>query len=151
MEVSYIATQAYDWGNFPWGGGNESNIEAQLEGPRDVIFDLTNTSLDVRNGWGFNLPTGEIGDLFVAQGKGPRYDATLISAADLEATGGVIKPAGADGYHDYEGYMRMKYVTKSSETNTNDGVVAELNYAVNWRLLRYADVLLLAAENLYPR
>ena len=144
FEVSYVSSEAYDWGNFPWGGGNESNIEAQLEGPRDVVFDLTNTSLNVRNGWGFNLPTAEIGDLFVAEGKGPRYAASLISAADLIATGGAIKPAPAGGHHDYEGYMRLKYVTKTTETNTTGA--PELNYTVNWRLLRYGDVLLLAAE-----
>ena len=145
FEISYISTEAYNWGNFPWGGGNESNIEAQLEGPRDVVFDLSGTSLDVRNGWGFNNPSKKIGDLFVDEGKGPRYDATLISAEDLIATGGAINDPPAGGsHHDYEGYMRMKYVTKSSETNTE--AVAELNYTINWRILRYADVLLLAAE-----
>lgn len=141
FEVSYVSTEAYDWGNFPWGGGNESNIEAQLEGPRDAVFNLANCTLDVRNGWGFNLPTQKIGDLFVSEGETVRYQGTLVSQADLEAAGGVIvDPNG----HDYEGYMRLKYVTKNSETNL--GAVGELNYTINWRLIRYADVLLLAAE-----
>jgi len=67
--------------------------------------------------------------------------ATLISAADFEATGGVIK---APTFHDYEGYMRLKYVTRASESSISG--VRELNYTTNWRLMRYADVLLLAAE-----
>jgi tetratricopeptide (TPR) repeat protein len=140
FEVSYVSN-SYDWGNFPWGGGNESNIEAQLQGPRDAVFDLSNCTLDVRNGWGFNLPTQEIGDLFIAEGETIRYEGTLISQSDFEATGGVIVDENG---HDYEGYMRLKYVTKNSETDLN--AVAELNYTVNWRILRYADVLLMAAE-----
>lgn len=140
FEISYI-DNSYDWGNFPWGGGNESNIEAQLQGPRDAVFDLSNCTLDVRNGWGFNLPTKEIGDLFIAEGETVRYEGTLVSQADFEAAGGVIVDENG---HDYEGYMRLKYVTKDSETDLT--AVGELNYTINWRILRYADVLLMAAE-----
>lgn len=140
FEVSYVSNQ-YDWGNFPWGGGQESNIEAQLQGPRTTPFDLSESTLDVINGWGFNNPSREIGDLFVAEGETVRYEGTLISEDDFIATGGVITNPDE---HDYEGYMRLKYVTRPSETDTD--AIAELNYTINWRILRYADVLLMAAE-----
>ena len=151
FEVSYVSSELYDWGNFPWGGGNESNIEVQLQGPRDIYFNLTNVPLDVMNGWGFNLPSAEIGDLFVAELAGDndssRYWGTLVSASDLEALTPpsdtvVLAEAGVD--HDYEGYMRLKYVTRPS--TTSESGVRELNHGINWRLIRYADVLLMAAE-----
>ncbi|WP_320018147.1 RagB/SusD family nutrient uptake outer membrane protein [Labilibaculum manganireducens] len=141
FEVSYTAQESYDWNNFPWNGGNENNIEVQLQGPRSDLFDISNSSIDIINGWGFNLPSAKIGQAFADAGDTERRNATLMSEADFTATGGVIKDSNA---HDYEGYMRLKYVTKLSETGT-DGV-ADLNYTTNWRLMRYADVLLLAAE-----
>ncbi|MGE4587581.1 MAG: RagB/SusD family nutrient uptake outer membrane protein [Mangrovibacterium sp.] len=143
FEISYTAREAYDWGTFPWGGGNESNIEVELQGPRSDLFDLTNSTLKttVLNGWGFNMPSAKIGHAFEEVGDQVRMTATLISAADFEATGGVIKDPNA---HDYEGYMRLKYATKSAETSTTG--IPDLNYSTNWRLLRYADVLLMAAE-----
>ena len=146
FEVSYTAQEGYDWGTFPWGGGNESNIEIQLQGPRSDFFNLSNSTLDVNNGWGFNLPSKKIGDLFISEGETSRYDGTLISASDLEATGGVVNVSVNDNPppHDYEGYMRLKYVTRPSATSSTG--VPDLNYAINWRILRYADVLLMAAE-----
>ncbi|MDE5419018.1 RagB/SusD family nutrient uptake outer membrane protein [Labilibaculum sp. DW002] len=141
FEISYTSQESYDWGNFPWGGGNENNIEAQLQGPRSNLFNLSGSSLDVANGWGFNMPTSKIGQAYIDAGDTERGDATVMSAADFIATGGVIEDPNA---HDYEGYMRMKYVTKASETSESG--VAELNYTINWRLMRYADVLLMAAE-----
>ncbi len=141
FEMSYTAQEAYDWGTFPWDGGNESNIEVQLQGPRSSLFDISNSSLDILNGWGFNVPSAEIGKAFEDAGDEIRGAATVMSAADFEATGGVIVDADA---HDYEGYMRMKYITKTSDTDTD--AIGELNYSTNWRLMRYADVLLMAAE-----
>ncbi|MFW6227366.1 MAG: RagB/SusD family nutrient uptake outer membrane protein, partial [Bacteroidota bacterium] len=151
FETSYVSSEAYDWGNFPWGGGNESNIEAQLQGPRDTYFDVSGSSLNVINGWGFNLPSAKIGEMFVADleagnNDSSRYFGTLVSAADFEATGGEVLVSVDDdpAPHDYEGFMRLKYVTRS--TTTSDQGVPELNHGINWRIIRYADVLLMAAE-----
>ncbi|WP_372774304.1 RagB/SusD family nutrient uptake outer membrane protein [Mangrovibacterium sp.] len=141
FEISYTSNSVYDWGTFPWGGGNESNIEVQLQGPRSDLFDLTNCTLPIINGWGFNMPSAKIGQAFEDEEDDVRGAATVLSAADFIASGGAIKDPNA---HDYEGYMRMKYVTRSTETG--DKGIAELNYSTNWRLLRYADVLLMAAE-----
>ena len=44
---------------------------------------------------------------------------------------------------DYQGYLRRKYGAYSTESNED---VFQLNYGTNWRLIRYADVLLMAAE-----
>lgn len=144
FEICYTSQEGYDWGNFGWSGAHESNIHVQLMGPRDNLFKGVD-KVGIRNGWGFNLPTKKIGDAFVAAGdQGNRYKATLMSAQELIAAGGTIDLE--NGTHDYEGYMRMKYATRTSETNTSGSATPELNYATNWRLIRWADVLLLAAE-----
>ena len=139
FEIGYISTSANDWGNFNWSGRTESNIHVQLMGPRgDGFFNLTGTGL--LNGWGFNLPTSKILTAFDAAGDVNRKAATVMSEAELNAFGGSLTGSPWD----YEGGIRTKYATRSSETSS--GGVAELNYGTNWRLFRYAEVLLLAAE-----
>ena len=145
FEMGYISTSGRDWGNIAWGGRNESNLHIQLMGPRgDGIFDVTGTEL--LNGWGFNLPSSKLVDAFDAAGDVNRKAATVMTEAELIASGGVVDPTKATGgvIEDYEGAIRIKYATKS-EATLADGV-KELNYTTNWRLLRYAEVLLLAAE-----
>ena len=145
FEVGYVSTSARDWGNIAWGGRNESNLHIQLMGPRgDGIFDLTGTGLI--NGWGFNLPTSKLATAFDTAGDVDRKGATLMTEADLITAGGAVDPTAASGgtIWDYEGAIRIKYATKSEDTSA-DGV-RELNYSTNFRLFRYAEVLLLAAE-----
>ncbi|MDO6759974.1 RagB/SusD family nutrient uptake outer membrane protein [Tamlana sp. 2_MG-2023] len=145
FELSFISTSQRDWGNFNWGGRNESNIHIQLMGPRgDGIFDLTGTELI--NGWGFNLPTAKLVDAYETAGDTDRKAANLMTEAELIATGGAVNAGAATGgtIWDYEGAIRIKYATKAEDTSP-DGV-RELNYSTNYRLLRYAEVLLLAAE-----
>lgn len=78
-------------------------------------------------------------------------DAATVDAGDIDVTmvAAVSKILGlsyAAHAHDQEGVIRMKYTTYPGETSTADGHTPELNYGTNWRLIRYADVLLLAAE-----
>ena len=99
FEVSYTSQENYGWGNFPWGGGNESNIEMQLEGPRadgDGSFDFSNldlTKLNLVGGWGFNLPSQKIGDLLYSNHAAPRIQGPVVSEADFFAAGGAY-PVG---------------------------------------------------------
>lgn len=145
FEIGYISTSARDWGNFAWGGRNESNLHIQLMGPRgDGIFDLTGTGF--LNGWGFNLPTSKLVDAFDAAGDVNRKAATVMTEAALIAAGGAVDASKATGgvITNYQGAIRTKYITKNEDTSA-DGV-KELNYSTNWRVFRYAEVLLLAAE-----
>ena len=145
FEVGYVSTSGRDWGNIAWGGRNESNLHIQLMGPRgDGIFGLDGTGLI--NGWGFNLPTSKLLDAFDTAGDVTRKAATVMTEAELIAAGGSVDPTAAAGGEiwDYEGGIRIKYATKAEDTSP-DGV-RELNYTTNFRLLRYAEVLLLAAE-----
>jgi len=150
FEISYTSQENYGWGNFPWGGGNESNIEMQLEGPRadgDGSFDFSNLDLsqvDIVGGWGFNLPTGKIGDLLYAIPTDKRIKGSVISEADYFAAGGAYQTG--EYPYDYEGYLRLKYACRASETTPGTVAQPELNYGSNYRLIRFADVLLMAAE-----
>lgn len=66
-----------------------------------------------------------------------------MSSAELIAAGGNWSNPNA---YDYEGYFQRKYGSIQTQTGSPIG---ELNYGTNWRHLRYADVLLMAAEALH--
>ncbi len=141
FELSYTTAEAYDWGNFPWGQKPESNIHIQLMGPRaDYYTKAPGDSLI--GGWGFNVPTEKMYNAFVDAGDSQRRWINVMSVEELEAMGGNWT---GEGLWDFEGYLRRKYGTFSTQTVP----VGELNYTTNWRIIRYADVLLMAAEAQY--
>ncbi len=147
LELGFVSTTGLNWnpGSVNWGGRNESNLHIQLMGPRgDGIFNVG--SIGLLNGWGFNLPTKKLAMAFDAAGDTQRKAATLMTEAELKSAGGDVDPTKATGgtIWDYEGAIRIKYATKSEDTSTSG--VKELNYSTNFRLFRYAEVLLLAAE-----
>lgn len=138
LEASYSSTQGYNWGNYPWGGRHEDNVHIQLMGFRDRPA----AGLGIRNGWGFNYPSTKLYDAYITEGDEERRLATVIT--QQEAYDGGMDTSGVSGLWDYDGLFRTKYGTYITETSASG--VAELNYGTNWRLLRYADVLLMAAE-----
>jgi hypothetical protein len=139
FEINYTNTRSYDWGNFPWGGAPESNIHIQLMGPRADYY--TKAPADsLIGGWGFNLPTQKMWNAFIAAGDVTRRQQTIMSQTELTTAGGNWSIANA---YDFSGYWQRKYGTFIPQTG---GPVGELNYGTNWRHIRYADVLLMAAE-----
>lgn len=145
FELSYDGGQAYDWGNFPWSGRPESNIHIQLMGPRsDYYTKAPGDSL--LPGWGFNLPKKKLYDAYIAAGDVDRRKGIIMSEAELKAAGG--NWSAPDAY-EYEGYFQRKYGSFSGQANSSGSAITELNYGTNWRLIRYADVLLMAAEAQY--
>jgi starch-binding outer membrane protein, SusD/RagB family len=126
-------------GNFPWGGNSDDNIIVQLMGPREDYYSKA-PSDSLIGGWGFNSPTQDLYDDFEAAGDTDRRDEFVWSQETLEQNGGSwSKPS----HHDYEGFIRRKYGTFNNQTTPNNGYV---NFATNFVLLRYSDVLLMAAE-----
>jgi hypothetical protein len=139
FEISYTNARSYDWGNFPWGAAPESNIHIQLMGPRGDYY--TKAPADsLIAGWGFNLPKQKLWDAFIAAGDVNRRKMMIMSQAELITAGGNWTNPTA---YDYEGFFQRKYGTFTSQTG---GPIGELNYGTNWRQIRYADVLLMAAE-----
>lgn len=142
FEVLYTSQNGHDWGG-PWDGTAESNFMVILMGPRDGAFKNLDV-LGLNSGWGVNVPTQEIGDLLYADDGVDRRNGSVISEADFVAAGGVVDHSFPD-FHwaQYDGYIRMKYATVATETA---GPVAEVNYSTPFKIIRYADVLLMAAE-----
>lgn len=139
FEIAYTNGRSYDWGNFPWDWQPESNIHVQLMGPRGDYY--TKAPADsLIAGWGFNLPKQKLWDAFIAAGDVNRRTQSIMSEAELKAAGGNWTNPTA---YDYEGFFQRKYGSFDSQTG---GPISELNYGTNWRHLRYADVLLMAAE-----
>lgn len=142
FELSFVNTEKYDWGNFVWGGKPESNIHIQLMGPRgDYYVKAPGDSLI--GGWGMNVAKEKMYNAFVNAGDVKRRRVTIMSKAELVDAGGDWTN---DNAWDVEGYWQRKY---GSFDNQTGGPVGELNYGTNFKLIRYADVLLLAAEANY--
>ncbi|MBT1705731.1 RagB/SusD family nutrient uptake outer membrane protein [Chryseosolibacter indicus] len=142
FELSFVNTEKYDWGNFPWSAKPESNIHIQLMGPRSDYYKPMNGD-SLTGGWGMNVAKKKIYDAFVASGDENRRKVTVFSVAELKANGGDWT---TDNSWDFEGYWQRKYGSFSKQTGTP---TPELNYGTNFRLIRYADVLLMAAEANY--
>jgi starch-binding outer membrane protein, SusD/RagB family len=97
------------------------------------------------DGNSYNLPTQNLYTTFGA--SDPRRDATVL---DIEAfiaaqanPGSITYAIGAGGH---TGYYNNKYIKRQGEIGLPDN---DLTSPVNYRIIRYADVLLMAAEAHY--
>lgn len=127
FEITYSENSESGWGSFGWGGG-EGNVGVQFIGMRDY------NGPEYATGWGF-APVSE--DLEAFMQNDPRYPHTIIDADAIP--GAEYTP----GYQN-TGYFIRKYAPLASNLAAN-GEVA-LNWGNNIREIRYADVLLMAAE-----
>ncbi len=128
FEIQYSGNQRGGWGNF--GNGTEGNYDVQFMGMRDYVGPFYSV------GYGF-CPVSE--KLVSAMQNDPRFEHTIIDANDLLDQGASY----SKGYQD-TGYFIRKYAGLQQDQAT-DGEVA-LNWAYNYREIRLADVLLMAAE-----
>lgn len=129
------------WGDWGWLPGGEGNIGVQMIGMRDYNGPMYNS------GWGFCPVTPE---LVAAMQGDPRFDATIIDASQGELSGGffntVIDGQNASYKPGYQntGYFNKKFAPLKAYISP-DGT-PELNWTNNIIEIRYADVLLMAAE-----
>lgn len=125
FEISYGDSPAWwDW-NYVRGG--EGNLSAQMQGPRVTGSDNWN------RGWSF-APVSH--KLYLDMENDPRLESTILRQEELD--GSLSK-----GYQ-HTGYFSKKY-TSDAEHWGSDGQL-ELNRTCNYRVIRYADILLMAAE-----
>lgn len=122
----------WDWGCMIC---SEGNIGVIHNGPRGYA------GADYASGWSFNVPTKDLYDAYEAGDA--RRAATIL---DIEAFKASEKAKGRNvsyvkGY-EHTGYYNHKYIPRAGES----GAQLELNYKNNYRAIRYADVLLMAAE-----
>lgn len=129
FEVQHSNTSNwYDWGYVPQG--TEGNFGVQHNGPR--AFDGPTYA----SGWSFNVPSADLYNSFEAGDT--RRDASIL---DIVAFANATGASYAEGYK-HTGYFNNKYIPRAGES----GAQIELNYLTNYRAIRYADVLLMAAE-----
>ena len=117
----------WDWG-FPQGSeGNFGIIHHGIRGYNGSVY---------ASGWSFNVPTQDLYDAY-ADGDSRKSVAILDIAKWAESTGAEY----TEGY-EHTGYFNHKYIPRQGLSAAQQ----ELNYGINYRAIRYADVLLMAAE-----
>ncbi|PPK85062.1 putative outer membrane starch-binding protein [Neolewinella xylanilytica] len=112
---------------------SEGNIAVGFNGIRNYsgpVFD---------GGFSFNLPVQEAYDAF--EPGDSRRDASIL---DIEAWADETGATYGTGY-EHTGYYNRKYLARKGDTNIGDQNLTNPN---NYRAIRYADVLLMAAEAL---
>jgi len=125
FEIQYTSIEAAGWSTLNISSGT---YFPKFNGPRspydDPVYDA---------GWGFCLPSVELYDLFDAADA--RRDVTFY---DLRNDQDRYSPGRGD-----TGLFNKKYMPRLEPTRAGSD---PLNYDNNYRAIRYADVLLMAAE-----
>ena len=143
IEIPYTDEYKYDWSNYNWDDSkySENNLLFQWCGPRAEFF-YNLDSIGMYGGWGGGYPTAAMYNAYVAEGDNVRRAASLITESEFLAKGVTRSSSPIYGYN---GFLRVKYGTLIEEANNKP---YEINYGSNMRLMRYADLLLMAAEAL---
>ena len=118
----------WDW-NYTVGG--EGNLGAQMQGPRaggSTLYD---------RGWSFATVSNK---LWTDMTGDPRLTSTILTQIELEAMPNLTLAIG----YQHTGYYSKKY--SSDAEHWGAGGQFELNRTCNFRVIRYSDVLLMAAE-----
>lgn len=125
FEISYGDTPPWwDWG---YVRGGEGNLSAQMLGPRVTGSQKWN------RGWSF----GTVSQKLVNDLKDdPRYAYTVLTQEELDGSLSI-------GYQ-HTGYFSKKYSSDAEHWGTSGQF--ELNRTCNHRVIRFSDVLLMAAE-----
>jgi hypothetical protein len=124
---SIFEIQMYENANGSVVFGNERN---QVQGVRgDGDWDL---------GWGFNVPTQDLYDSYEA--GDPRREATILESGKPDGVYGQTVPSYLGAIQPY--WNKKVYTDPLRRQQTGDRFAMWLNI----RVLRYADVLLMAAE-----
>ena len=130
FEVQYTDEEG---GSFECLQCSEGNVAVGFNGIRNYDGTL------FESGFSFNVPTQEAVDAFEAGDIRLEYSILDINAWAAE-TGAGFK----EGF-EHTGYYNRKYIARQGDLNTGD---ANLTNPNNYRAIRFADVLLLAAEAL---
>ncbi len=135
FEIQYSnASATYDWGHVTRGQGNYSVQQCGIRGLNG------SGAMPYSPGWSTNLPTQNLAATYAAGDK-----RKAVTVLDIEA----YKTANPSFNITYQvapyqntGLYNQKYLPRKGETSGQ----IELNYSNNFRTIRYADVLLMAAE-----
>ncbi len=125
FEIAHGDTPTWwDWG-YPRGGAG--NLASQMQGPR------VTGSTKWNRGWSFGTVSHKLAQFMEGD---PRFQHTILREQDLDGT-------LSKGYQ-HTGYFSRKYT--SDAEHWGGGGQFELNRTTNFRVIRFSDVLLMAAE-----
>lgn len=128
FEVQYTDAEGAGFGCLQC---SEGNVAVGFNGIRNYsgpVFD---------SGFSFNVPTQEVVDQF--EDGDLRKDVAIL---DIEAWAAETGATYGTGY-EHTGYYNRKYIARQGDLNTGDQNLTNPN---NYRSIRFADVLLMAAE-----
>jgi hypothetical protein len=129
FEVQYIDVEG---AGFSCLQCSEGNVAVGFNGIRNYTGPLFDS------GFSFNVPTQKVVDAFEV-GDGRKDVAILDISAWANQNSGV---SFVEGY-EHTGYYNRKYIARKGDSNIGD---ANLTNPNNYRAIRFADVLLMAAE-----
>jgi starch-binding outer membrane protein, SusD/RagB family len=128
FEVQYTEAEGAGFGCLQC---SEGNVAVGFSGVRNYNGPL------FTSGFSFNIPTQEASNAFEAGDK--RKDATILDIVTFAAANSATYGIG----YKHTGFFNRKYLPRTRVAPTGD---ANLTNPNNYRAIRYADVLLMAAE-----
>jgi hypothetical protein len=133
FEIQYSnLSPYYNWGAYNRGQGNYSVQQCGIRG--------INGSSPYAAGWSTNLPTTDLANAYAAGDQ--RKDVTVLDIAAYSTAHPEFTITYQVAPYKNTGLYNQKYLPRKGETSGQP----ELNYLNNFRTIRYADVLLMAAE-----
>ncbi|MCF6180628.1 RagB/SusD family nutrient uptake outer membrane protein [Lutibacter sp.] len=135
FEVQYSnGSPYYNWGGATRGQGNYAVQQCGVRG-------LSGTAdMPYAAGWSTNLPTQDLANAYEAGDQ--RKDATVFDVEQYKIDNPSLNVSFDVAPYKNTGLYNKKYLPRKGHTSGQ----VELNYDNNQRIIRYADVLLMAAE-----
>ena len=135
FEIQYTnASATYDWGHVTRGQGNYSVQQCGIRGLSG------SAAMPYSPGWSTNLPTLNLAAAYRVGDK--RKDVTVLDIDAYAAANPSYNISYQQAPYKNTGLYNQKYLPRKGQTSGQ----VELNYSNNFRTIRYADVLLMAAE-----
>jgi starch-binding outer membrane protein, SusD/RagB family len=135
FEIQYTNSSAtYDWAHVTRGQGNFSVQQCGVRGLNG------SAAMPYSPGWSTNLPTQNLAAAYAAGDK--RKAVTVLDIEAYKTANPALNITYQVAPYRNTGLYNQKYLPRKGETSGQ----TELNYSNNFRTIRYADVLLMAAE-----
>ncbi len=135
FEIQYTnASPYYQWSNVLQGQGNYAVQQCGIRGLNG------NDPMPYAAGWSTNLPSQDLAAAYSAGDQ--RKDVTVLDIEAYKAANPGFNITYQVAPYKNTGLYNQKYLPRRGQTSGQ----TELNYLNNQRIIRYADVLLMAAE-----
>ncbi|RPD48772.1 RagB/SusD family nutrient uptake outer membrane protein [Paracnuella aquatica] len=135
FEIQYSnASPYYNWGGYNRGQGNYAVQQTGIRGLNG------SAAMPYAPGWSTNLPTQNLAAAYTAGDR--RKAVTVLDIEAYKAANPAFNVTYQVAPYKNTGLYNQKYMPRKGETSGQ----LELNYLNNFRTIRFADVLLMAAE-----